>query len=86
MGYFTTDIVGLIIAFLNTVTVLLLLHAVLRTAGESRGGVAKALDRVFSPILAPIRRILPQMRLDAAPVAVAVVLQVIALAIRRNFL
>lgn len=86
MGYFVTDQVGLIIAFLNTVTVLLLLHAVLRTAGESRGKVAGGLDRIFSPILAPIRRLLPDMRFDAAPVAAALVLQLIVIVIRRNFL
>ncbi len=87
MGYFVADAFGLILAFLNTVTFLLLLYMVLRMVGVSGSRVYGMLDRAFSPVLEPVRRLLKgagRARTDFSPLIAAAVLQLIALAIRRN--
>ena len=86
MGYFVADTVGLILAFLNTLTFLLLLYLFLQLVGVPEGRVFKALDRIFYPVLAPVRRLLKRWRFDASPLILAVVVQLIALAVRKNWL
>ena len=85
MGYFVTDTVGLILAFLNTLTFLLLLYLFLQLVGVPDGRVFRALDRIFSPVLTPVRRLLKRWRFDASPFILAAVLQLIALAVRKNW-
>jgi uncharacterized protein YggT (Ycf19 family) len=86
MGYFVSDTVGLILAFLNTVTVLLLLQLVLQLVDAPDSKVKKALDNIFSPVLRPLRRLLKRPGFDLSPLVLAAVLQLIALAIRKNWL
>jgi len=86
MGYFVTDAVGLIFAFLNTITFLLLLYMFLQFVGAPDSRVYKELDRIFSPVLAPVRRLLKRQGFDASPLLLAAVLQLIALAVRKNWL
>jgi uncharacterized protein YggT (Ycf19 family) len=86
MGYFVTDTVGLILAFLNVLTVLLLLQFVLQLVDVPESKVKKALDRLLSPLLWPVRRMLKRIRFDLSPVIVAALLQLIAQAIRKNWL
>ncbi len=86
MGYFVTDGVGLILAFLNTLTFLLLLYLFLQLVGVPDSRVFRALDRIFSPALSPVRRLMKGLRFDASPLVLAAVLQMIATAIRKNWL
>jgi uncharacterized protein YggT (Ycf19 family) len=85
MGLFVTDRVGLIIAFLNTVTFLLLIYMLLQAVGEPRSRVFRVLDRIFSPVLLPLRRILPKRGFDTAPLIAAAVLQLIAFAVKQSW-
>ncbi len=86
MGYFVTDTVGLILAFINMLTFLSLLYLFLQLVGVPDSRVFKVLDRIFSPVLAPVRRLLERWRFDASPLILAAVLQLIALAVRKNWL
>jgi uncharacterized protein YggT (Ycf19 family) len=86
MGFLVDDTVGLILAFLNTLTVLLLLHMVLQFVDAPDSKVKTALDRVFSPVLKPVRRLLKRPRFDLSPLVLAALLQLVALAIRKNWL
>jgi uncharacterized protein YggT (Ycf19 family) len=86
MGLFITDGVGLIIAFLNTVTFILLVYMLLQVLEQPRSKVYRALDRVFRPVLWPLRRILPIRRFDVSPLLAAAVLQVLAFFVRKNWL
>lgn len=86
MGYFVSDKVGLILAFLNTLTFLLLLYMFLQIVDVPGGRVKKALDSIFSPVLKPVRRMLKRLRFDVSPLILAAVIQLIALAIRKNWL
>jgi uncharacterized protein YggT (Ycf19 family) len=86
MGYFVMDRVGLILAFLNTLTFLLLLYLFLQLVGAPRSKVYRALDRIFTPALSPVRRLMNGLRFDASPLVFAAVLQMIAMAIRKNWL
>jgi uncharacterized protein YggT (Ycf19 family) len=85
MGYFITDTIGLIIATLNTVTFITIVYVFLK-AVEERSKLFHALDRVYGPLLAPVRRILPPWRLDLAALILAVILQIVALYVRRRWL
>jgi uncharacterized protein YggT (Ycf19 family) len=82
MSFFIHDTVGLILAFLNTLTVLLLLYFVLQLAGVRGSKVLGILDRGFSPALRPARRLLSKMRFDISPLILAAVLQLIALGVK----
>ena len=86
MGNFVGDSVGLILAFLNTITFLLLLYMFLHLVSAPDSKVYKALDRIFSPVLKPVRRLLKQQGFDASPLILAAVIQLIALAVRKNWL
>jgi uncharacterized protein YggT (Ycf19 family) len=86
MGFFVTDVVGLILAFLNTLTFLLLLYLFLQLVGVPDSRVYKVLDRIFSSVLWPVRRVLKRKGFDASPLVMAAVLQLIALAVRKNWL
>ena len=86
MGFFVNDTVGLILAFLNTLTFLLLLYMFLQLVGVPDSRVYKALDRIFSPVLEPVRRLLKRQGFDASPLIMAAVLQLIAQAVRKNWL
>jgi uncharacterized protein YggT (Ycf19 family) len=85
MGYFVTDRVGLIIAFLNVITFLLLVYMFLKAAAEGRSRLLRVLDRIFAPTLSPLRRVLPAGRLDLASIVLAAVLQIVAFALRRAY-
>ncbi len=85
MGFFVNDAVGLIIAFLNVITFLLLIYCFLQTVGDDRSRVLGILDRVFSPILAPLRRILPRWRFDISPLIMAVLLQAVVTFMKRTW-
>lgn len=86
MGYFLSGAVGLILAFLNTLTFLLLLYMFLQLVSVPDSRVYKALDRIFSPVLKPVRRLLKRQGFDASPLILAAVIQLIALAVRKNWL
>jgi uncharacterized protein YggT (Ycf19 family) len=86
MGLFIGDTVGLILAFLNTLTILLLLSMVLQLVDAPESKVKKALERIFSPVLKPVRRMLRTGAFDLSPAVLAALLQLIALAIRKNWL
>ncbi len=85
MGYFVSDTVGLIIAFLNTLTFLVLLYMFLQLVGGPDSKVYMALDRIFSPVLNPARRLLKRKGFDASPLILAAVFQLVALVIRKNW-
>jgi len=85
MGYFITDPVGLIIAVLNVATVLLLIICFLKAAAEGRSKLLRVLERIFAPILYPLRRLLPVWRFDIAPIILAAVLQLIVMVIKRGY-
>ncbi len=86
MGYFVTDPIGLIIALLNVATLLLLVYIFLQVMGEGRSRLLHVQDRVFAPILSPLRRVLPAWRLDLASVILAAILQLIVFALKRCYL
>ncbi|MBN1163880.1 MAG: YggT family protein [Candidatus Krumholzibacteriota bacterium] len=80
-----SDKVGLIIAFLNLTAFLLLVYIILRVIADSRSRVYAVLDKIFSPVLAPWRRLLPCRRIDAAAVILVVLLRLIAFTRERNY-
>ncbi len=82
MGYFITDRIGLIIAALNTATFITLVYVFLK-AVEERSRLLHTLDKVYAPLLTPLRRVLPAWRLDFAAIILAAVLQIVALGIKR---
>jgi len=82
MGYFITDRIGLIIAALNTATFITLVYVFLK-AVEERSRLLHTLDKVYAPLLAPLRRVLPAWRLDFAAIILAAVLQIVAFGIKR---
>jgi uncharacterized protein YggT (Ycf19 family) len=82
MGYFISDRIGLIIAALNTATFITLVYVFLK-AVEERSRLLHTLDKVYAPLLAPLRRVLPAWRLDPAAIILAAVLQIVAFGIKR---
>jgi uncharacterized protein YggT (Ycf19 family) len=82
MGYFVTDGIGLIIASLNTATFITLVYVFLK-AVETRSRLFHALDKIYGPLLAPLRRILPAWTLDVASLIFAAALQAAAFGIKR---
>ncbi len=85
MRFFITDPLGLIIAFLNVTTFLLLVYVLLQAVAEGRSRLLRVMDRIFAPLLAPLRRRLPAWRIDPSSVILAVVLQLIAFAIKSGY-
>lgn len=85
MGYFVSDRVGLTIAALNTATFVTLCYAFLK-AVEERSRLLHALDKVYSPMLSPLRRILPAWKIDPASLIFAAALQIAAFIIKRRSL
>ena len=83
MGLFVTDPIGLIIAFLNVATFTLLVYVFLK-AVEERSRLLHVLDRIYGPILVPLRRILPAWRVDIAPLILAALLQAIVFILKRR--
>jgi len=84
MGYFVTDAVGLIIAALNLATVLLLVYVFLEWAADERSRLLRVLDRIWSPLLGPLRRALPPWRIDSASLILASTLQIIVFFLKRG--
>lgn len=82
MAYFETSTIGLIIAALNVATFLLLVYLFLGIVADERSALFRALDRIFTPILGPLRRSLPEWRVDVAALILAVILQMIVFAIK----
>lgn len=80
---FVADPVGLILAFCNTATFVLLLYSFLTVLGAPRSRVYRALDRLLGPVLAPLRRLTRRPGLDASPLIAAAIIQLIALAVRK---
>lgn len=85
MGFFITDTIGLIIAFLNVTTFLLLLYLFLLALDASRSRLMGVLDTVFRPVLAPIRSLLPEWKIDISPMILAVILQLIVFVVRKGW-
>ncbi|MDZ7859064.1 MAG: YggT family protein [Candidatus Krumholzibacteriota bacterium] len=84
MDYFVKSPSGLIIAFLNVCTFMLLIYILLQILEEKqRGKVFAILDRIFSPILTPLRRFLQAGRIDWAAVGVIIILQLAAFIIKK---
>lgn len=73
----------MIIAFLNVCTLLLLIYLILQLIREPRGSVFGLLDKIFSPALDPLRKTLPETRIDLAAIVVMVVLQLLAYTVKR---
>jgi len=87
MNYFLKNPVGLIIAFLNVSTFLLLIYVLLQTLEEGRKGkVFRILDRIFSPLLSPFRRLIPIQRVDSAAIVLIIILQLIVFFIKKRVL
>lgn len=84
MGYFVTERIGLIIALLNTVTFITIVYVFVK-AVEERSRLLHALDKVYTPLLAPLRRILPAWKLDVASIILAAVFQLVAFYIKRRW-
>jgi uncharacterized protein YggT (Ycf19 family) len=85
MGYFISEPIGLIIAALNTVTFITIVYVFLK-AVEERSWLLHMLDRIYTPLLAPLRRILPAWKIDPASLIFAAVLQLVAFYIKRRWL
>ncbi len=85
MGYIITDPVGLIIAVLNVTTIALLIYVLLQAVADRRSKLLRVLDRLFSPVSSLLRRVLPESRIDLAPVVAAILLQMIAFFIKRRY-
>ena len=83
MAYFETNPIGLIIAALNVATFLVLVYLFLGMVADERSALLRVLDRLFAPILKPIRLPLPEWRVDIAALILAVMVQLIVLAIKR---
>jgi len=83
---FVSDKVGLILAFLNTLTILLLLNMMLQLVDAPESRVKKTLDSIFSPVLRPAGRLLRTGQFDLSPAVLAALLQLVALAIRKNWI
>ena len=81
---FITGVFGLIIAFLNVITFLLLIYLLLQMIGDDRSKVLGVLDKVFSPVLQPLRKVLPSWRIDISPAILALALQIAAEIIKRR--
>ena len=86
MNYFAADTVGLIIAGLNVITLVLLIYVFLQVVAEGRSTLLKILDRMFGPVLTPLRRVLPEWRVDGASLIAAALLQLIVMALRQRWL
>ena len=85
MPYFETRPIGLIIAALNVATFLLLVYLFLGVVAGERSALYRVLDRIFAPALRPLRRALPEWRIDGAALALAALLQLIVLMITRRY-
>ncbi|MGD1048726.1 MAG: YggT family protein [Candidatus Krumholzibacteriaceae bacterium] len=84
MGYFVSDRIGLIIAVLNTVTFITIVYVFVK-AVEERSRLLHMLDKIYGPLLAPVRKILPAWRLDLASIILAAVLQLAAFYVKRRW-
>lgn len=80
---FVNNVFGLIIAFCNVTTILLLVYLLLLSIDDERSKVYKGLDRVFSPLLRPFRAVLPEWRIDISPIILAVLIQAVAVIVRK---
>ncbi|UCF06012.1 MAG: YggT family protein [bacterium] len=85
MDYFISDPIGLILAFINVSTVVILIYMFLEVAAGDRSKLYRTLDRIFKPVLTPLRRILPAWRIDPASIILIAVFQLIAFAIKRVY-
>jgi len=85
MGNFVTDVIGLIIAALHVATVLLLVYVLLEWVADERSRLLRVLDRIWSPLLGPVRRALPAWRIDSASLILALVLQIIVFFLKRGY-
>ena len=85
MGYVVTDAIGLIIAALNVATVLLLVYILLEWVADERSRLLRVLDRIWSPLLDPARRVLPVRKIDSASLILALILQIIVFFLKRGY-
>ncbi len=86
MQLFVTDKFGLIIAGCNVVTFILLIYLFLEYVAGERSRVYVVLNKILTPILSPLRRIVPEKRFDFAPLIAAVLLQVVVVALKGRLL
>ena len=82
MGYFVADKFGLIVAWLNTATFITLVYIFLK-AVEERSRLLHVLDKFYSPVLSPLRRVLPAWKLDLASIIFAALLQLAAFFVKQ---
>jgi uncharacterized protein YggT (Ycf19 family) len=85
MGYFVTDTFGLILAALNVVTFILLIYIFLGLAAGERSSLFRFLNRILGVLLAPLRNVLPEWKVDVSSLILVVVLQVIAFVIKWKY-
>ena len=75
---FVTDKIGLIIAGCNVLTIVLVIYLFLEIVAGERSRLFIVLDKIFTPILFPLRRVAPDARFDYAPIVLALILQVVS--------
>ena len=80
---FVTGVFGLIIAFCNVLTLLLLVYQLLLVIDDERSRLYRGLGRVFSPVLGPLRRVLPSWRMDFSPIIMAFLVQAVSAIVRK---
>jgi len=81
---FVTDRIGLIIASCNVLSIVLLIYLFLEILAGERSRLFVALDKIFTPILFPLRRVAPDAKFDYAPIVLAVILQAVSLIVGRG--
>jgi len=81
---FVTDKVGLIIASCNVLSIVLLIYLFLEIMAGERSRLFVALDRIFTPLLFPLRKVAPDARFDYAPIVLAVILQLVSFIVGRG--
>jgi uncharacterized protein YggT (Ycf19 family) len=85
MAHFETSPIGLIIAALNVATFLLLVYLFLEWVADERSALLRAFDRIFAPALRPLRKRLPEWRVDSAALIAAALLQLIVFVIKTRY-
>jgi len=64
----------------------MLVYVLLQLVGETRGRVYSAMDRVFSFVLSPLRKLMPEMKIDLAAIVFIAILRLLVFFIKRGSL
>jgi uncharacterized protein YggT (Ycf19 family) len=56
----------------------------LQLLGETRGKVYSLMDRAFSFILSPLRKLVPEFRIDLAAIAMLVIIRLVVFFVKRG--